>query len=104
MKIIQNNALLDKLTSCVEQNQHFQESLKILKLKDSVGSLFTYDEYPDEEYQTFHLLSTKIEESAAFGSETFSGSFLGPFKKNVTLQQEFQQLLAEFYCNSTIKT
>ncbi|CAI2195524.1 15763_t:CDS:2, partial [Funneliformis geosporum] len=76
MKIIQNNALLDKLTSRDKQNQHFQENLEILKLKDSVRSLSTYDEYPDEEYRTFHLLSTKIAE------------------------EEFQQLLAEFYCNA----
>ena len=50
MKIIQNNALLDELMSHVEQNQHFQENLEILKLKDSVRSLLTYDEYSDEEY------------------------------------------------------
>ena len=100
MRIIQNNALLDKLTSCIGQNQNFKESLKILKPKDSVGSLSMYDEYSDEEYRTFRLLSTKIEEGAAYGSETFPGFFLGPFKKNVILQQEFQQLLAEFYCNT----
>ncbi|CAI2193371.1 2200_t:CDS:2, partial [Funneliformis geosporum] len=56
---------------------HFQENLEILKLKDSVRSLSTYDEYPDEEYRTFHLLSTKIaEEGAAYGFESFPGSFL----------------------------
>ncbi|CAG8673934.1 5106_t:CDS:1, partial [Funneliformis mosseae] len=60
-------------------NQHFQENLEILKLKDSVRSLSIYDEYSDEEYQIFCLLSTKIE-GAAYGFETFSGSFLDPLK------------------------
>ena len=55
---------------------HFQENLKILKPKNSVGSLFMYDKYPDEEYQTFCLLSTNIEEGAAYGFELFPGSFL----------------------------
>ncbi|CAI2194535.1 4615_t:CDS:1, partial [Funneliformis geosporum] len=41
-------------------------NLEILKLKDSVGSLSTYEEYPDEEYQTFRLLLTKTEEGAAY--------------------------------------
>ncbi|CAI2186088.1 1690_t:CDS:2, partial [Funneliformis geosporum] len=44
MKIIQNNALLDELTS------------------HSVGSLSIYDEYSDKEYQTFRLLSIKTAE------------------------------------------
>ena len=45
MKIIQNNALLDELTSRINQNQHFQEIFKILKPKDPVGSLSVYNEY-----------------------------------------------------------
>jgi len=99
MKIIQHNALLDELTSHVKQNQHFQESLGILKSKDSVGSLSVYNEYTDEEYQTFCLLSSTIEEGAAFGFEPFPGSFLGPLKKDVLMQRDIQCILAEFYCN-----
>ncbi|CAI2198242.1 6151_t:CDS:1, partial [Funneliformis geosporum] len=68
--------------------------------KDPVKSFFIYDEYSDEENQTFRLLSTKMEEDAAYGSESFSGSFLGPLRKNVILQQEIQQLLADFYYNT----
>ncbi|CAI2175316.1 12215_t:CDS:2 [Funneliformis geosporum] len=88
LKIIQNNALLDELTSCIEQNHNFQENLEILKPKDPVGSLSIYDEYFNKEYQTFRLLSTEMEEGAAYGSESFPSSFLGLLRKNVILQQE----------------
>ncbi len=81
MKIIQHNTLLDDLTSRVEQNQHFQKNLEILKARDSVRGLSIYNEYDDEEYRAFRLLSTTMEEEAAYGSEPFSGSFLGLLKK-----------------------
>ncbi|CAI2176214.1 11362_t:CDS:2 [Funneliformis geosporum] len=36
-----------------------------------------YDEYPDKEYRTFRLLSTKTaEEGATYSFESFPGSFL----------------------------
>ncbi|CAG8710698.1 15054_t:CDS:2, partial [Rhizophagus irregularis] len=99
MKIIQHNALLDELTSHADQNPHLQEVLIILKPRDSVGSLSMYDEYTDEDYKAFRLLSTTIEEGAAFGFEIFPGSFLGPSKKDVLLTQDIYLLLTEFYCN-----
>ncbi|CAI2175739.1 12330_t:CDS:2 [Funneliformis geosporum] len=77
-----------ELTSCIEQNHNFQENLEILKPKDPVGSLSIYDEYFNKEYQTFRLLSTEMEEGAAYGSESFPSSFLGLLRKNVILQQE----------------
>ena len=75
MRIIQSNSLLNELTSHVEQNQHLQENLEILKPKNSVGSLSIYDEYSDEEYRTFRLLTKIEEEGAAYGFEPFPGSF-----------------------------
>ncbi|CAG8722879.1 713_t:CDS:1, partial [Funneliformis mosseae] len=38
-------------------------------------------------------------DGAAFSFESFSESFLKPLKRNVIPQKDFQQLLAEFYCN-----
>ncbi|PKY50989.1 hypothetical protein RhiirA4_467785, partial [Rhizophagus irregularis] len=99
IKIIQHNALLDELTSYADQNPHLQEVLIILKPRDSVRSLSMYDEYTDEDYKAFRLLSTTIEEGAAFGFEIFPGSFLGPSKKDVLLTQDIYLLLTEFYCN-----
>jgi hypothetical protein len=89
MKIIHHNAILDELTSHANQNLHLQESLKFLKPRDSVGSLSIYDNYTDENYKAFRLLSTTIEEGAAFGFEPFSGSFLGPSKKDVLQSKYF---------------
>ncbi len=100
MKIIQYNALLDELTSHADQNLHLQESLEILKPRDSVGSLSIYDKYTDEDYKAFRLLSTTIEEGAAFGFETFPGSFLGPSNENVSLPNNILLLLADFYSNA----
>jgi len=74
---------LNDLTSHVEQNQHFQKNLEILKARDSVEGLFMYDEHDDEKYRAFYLLSTIMKEGAAYSSESFSGSFLGLLKKNV---------------------
>src|SRR3989337_4393886 len=82
IKIVQNNTILDELTSHTDQNQHLRESLEMLKSKDSVGSLSIYDKYSDEDYQTFRLLSTNIlKEGATFGDEPFPGSLLGPSNK-----------------------
>jgi hypothetical protein len=97
MKIIQNNTILDELTSHADQTRHLQESLGILKSNDSVGSLFIYT---DKDYQTFRLLSANIEEGVAFGTEPFLGSFLGPSKKDASLQQDILLLLADFYHNT----
>jgi hypothetical protein len=91
---------LDKLTSHADQNLHLQKSLKFLKPRDSVRSLSIYDNYTDEDYKAFHLLSTTIEEGAAFGFELFPGSFLGPSKKDVLLSQDILLLLEEFYHNA----
>ncbi|CAI2175264.1 7562_t:CDS:2 [Funneliformis geosporum] len=44
-------------------------------LKDPVRSLFIYNEYPDEEYQTFRLLSTEIEK-ADFYCNTYNKDFV----------------------------
>ena len=100
MKIIQYNTVLDEFTTYADQNSQLHESLEILKPKDLVESLSAYNEYSDEEYRAFRLLSANIEEGAAFGFEPFPGSFLGPLKKDVILQQDFLQLLADFYCNT----
>jgi hypothetical protein len=100
MKIVQYNALLDELTSYANQDPHLRESLEILKPRDLVGSLSIYDKYTDENYKAFRLLSTTIEEGAAFGFETFPGSFLGPSNENVFLPRDVSLLLAEFYCNT----
>ncbi|CAB4479758.1 unnamed protein product [Rhizophagus irregularis] len=94
---MQNNTILDELTSHADQNQQLRESLEILKLNDSVGSLSMYS---DEDHRTFRLLSANIEEGAAFGTEPFPGSFLGPSKKDISLQQDILLLLAEFYHNT----
>jgi len=92
------------LTSHTDQNQHLRESLEILKSKDSVGSLSIYDDYSDEDYQTFRLLSANIlEEGAAFGNEPFPGSLLGPSNKDAYLQQDILLLLADFIITHTIK-
>jgi hypothetical protein len=56
--------------------------------------------YTDDDYQAFRLLSANIEEGAAFGSEPFPGSFLGPLHKNISLSQDISLLLANFYCNT----
>lgn len=89
------------MTSHTDQNQHLRESLEILKSKDSVGSLSIYDDYSDEVYQTFRLLSANIlEEGAAFGNEPFPGSLLGPSNKDAYLQQDILLLLADFYRNT----
>jgi len=99
MKIIQHNALLDELTSHTDQNSPLQENLKILRPRDSVGSLSIYDKYTDDDYKEFRLLSTTIEKGAAFGFEEFPGSFLGPLKKDVLLTQDVYELLTDFYRN-----
>ncbi|CAB5358264.1 unnamed protein product [Rhizophagus irregularis] len=90
----------DELTSHADQDLRLQESLEILKPRDSVGSLSIYDKYTDEDYKAFHLLSTTIEEGAAFGFEAFPGSFLGPSNENVPLPKNVLLLLTEFYCNT----
>ncbi|EXX61664.1 hypothetical protein GLOIN_2v1775288 [Rhizophagus irregularis DAOM 181602=DAOM 197198] len=100
MKIVQYNALLDKLTSHADQDLRLQESLEILKLRDFVRSLSIYDKYTDEDYKAFRLLSTTIEEGAAFGFEAFPGSFLGLLNENVSLPKNVLLLLTEFYCNT----
>ncbi|CAB5385246.1 unnamed protein product [Rhizophagus irregularis] len=100
MKIVQYNALLDELTSHTDQDLRLQESLEILKPRDSVESLSIYDKYTDEDYKAFRLLSTTIEEGAAFGFEAFPGSFLGPLNENVSLPKNVLLLLTEFYCNT----
>ena len=103
MKIIQQNAILDELTSHADQNLYLQESLKFIKPRESVESLSIYSNDTDEDYKAFRLLSTTIEEGAAFGFETFLGSFLGPLKKNVSLPQDILLLLADFYRNTYSK-
>ncbi|GBC02643.1 hypothetical protein RclHR1_04730004 [Rhizophagus clarus] len=100
MKIIQYNAILDKMTSYTDENPRLQESLKFIKPKDSVGSLSIYDNYTDEDYKAFCLLSTTIEEGAAFGFEAFSGYFLSSSKNDVLLPQDVLLLLADFYHNA----
>src|SRR6266498_1686718 len=100
MKTIQYNTVLDELTSYADQKCQLRENLEILKPKDLVGSLSVYNEYTDEEYQAFRLLSTNIEEGAAFSFEPFPSTFLSPLKKDVILRQDFLRLLADFYCNT----
>ena len=65
-----------------------------------MGSLSIYEQFTSEDYQAFLLLSTRVEEGAAFGYEPFPGSFLGPSKNDIFLQQDVLPLLAEFYCNT----
>ncbi|CAB4431775.1 unnamed protein product [Rhizophagus irregularis] len=69
-------------------------------VRGPVGSLSIYEKYTDDDYQAFRLLSANIEEGAAFGSEPFPGSFLGPLNKNISLSQDISLLLADFYCNT----
>ncbi|CAG8713726.1 5058_t:CDS:2, partial [Funneliformis mosseae] len=90
-KEIRNNA--SEWKNCRTEKKRQKHS------KDLSRSLSVYDKYTNEEYQSFHLLSN-IEDYIAFDFKSFPGSFLKPLKRDVILQKDFQQLLAEFYCNT----
>ncbi|GBB94494.1 hypothetical protein RclHR1_23670004 [Rhizophagus clarus] len=94
LRIMSENTILQYfLSNC--DNDHLFSSLKIIKLRKSVGSLAALDDFASDEYQNFIRLSL-IEEDLAYGTECFPELLMKP-RKETTLSNQILDLLVEFY-------
>lgn len=94
------NWRLDDLLSAQSDNTKLIEGLKLIKPRETSGSLAAYDNFQFAELCRFRQIYQLETEDTITGIEPFPGEMLFPKKVNVSLPDEVYNVLVEYYNNA----
>ncbi len=100
LRIIMQHWRLGDLLSSQSNNTKLVKALKLIKPRETSGSLADYDNFNFAELYQFRKIFFQEVDDTIVGNEPFPGEMLTPCKNRVALPDNIYQILTDYYNNA----